>query len=71
MGASVYMLAKKSPECADFTAYMTISAVKDCLGLALSAKGVPAVSRCGMSMGFVRSALELVKKLEGCFGRGR
>ena len=65
------MLAKRSPECADFTAYMTISAVKAYLELALSDKDVPAASRCEMSMGFVRRALELVKKLEGCFGHGR
>jgi hypothetical protein len=66
------MLTKtKSPECTDFMVCMTISAVKDYLGLALSAKDVPAVNRCEMSMGFVRDALELVKKLERCLGHGR
>jgi hypothetical protein len=68
----MYMLTKtKSPECTDFMVYMTISAVRDYLGLALSAKDMPTVNKCEMSMGFVRNALELVKKLEGCFGHGR
>jgi hypothetical protein len=48
----MHMLAKtKSPECADFMVHMTISAVKDYLGLALSAKDVPAVDRCETSRG--------------------
>ncbi len=63
--------AGKPVECSEYMMYMTLSAVRDYLGLALSAKDVPAVNRCEVSLGFVRDALELVKKLEECFGHGR
>lgn len=63
--------AGKTPECADSMMYMTLGAVKNYLELALSAKDVPVVNRCEMSLGFVKDALELVKRLEKCFGHGR
>jgi hypothetical protein len=60
----MYVLTKTKLECTDFVVYMAISAVKDYLGLALSAKDMPAVNSC-VSMDFVRDALGLVKSWRG------
>jgi hypothetical protein len=58
-------------ECSDFMMQMSLSTVRDYLGLALSAKDLNITTRCEMSLFFVERALELVKKLEGCLGHGR
>jgi hypothetical protein len=61
----------KTVECTDFMKYMMLSTVKDYLGLALSTKDMNITHKCETSLGFVKDALEIVKKLEACFGHGR
>jgi pantothenate synthetase len=58
-------------ECSDFMMQMSLSTVRDYLGLALSAREMNITNRCEMSLLFVEKALDLVKKLEGCLGHGR
>ena len=57
----------KPLECTDLMMRMTLSTVRDYLGLALSAKDMNAAHRCEMSLGFVKDALELLRKLERCW----
>ncbi len=61
----------KSLECSELMMYMTLSAVRDYLGLALSARSLNMANKCEISLGFVENALELVKRLEKCLGHGR
>jgi hypothetical protein len=41
---------EKPLECSDFMMYMTLSAVRDYLGLALSAKDMHIMNKCEMSL---------------------